>query len=146
MSFLASEKKNEREKKSTQQQHASKKKLEGGAILFFLSRGPLSLSSLSFQNAPSFSNSPVRVLAARDLLAVEEHVRDRVEPREDEVDGRVRERRRGVDIKGALERPDLLGDVAVLALVEAVLRVDLGEREREHEEERSEGKWEREGE
>ena len=63
----------------------------------------------------------MRVLAARDLLAVEDDVRDRVEPRDDEVDGGLRERRRGVDIKGALKGPDLLRDEAVLALVEAVV-------------------------
>lgn len=66
------------------------------------------------------SNSPVRVLAARDLLSVEQHVRDRVEARDDEVDGGLSEGGCRVDDEGALERPDLLGDVAVLALVEAV--------------------------
>lgn len=77
----------------------------------------------------------MRVLAARDLFAVEQHVRDRVEPRDDEVDGRVRERLVGVDVKGALERPDLLCDVAVLPLIEAVKFFDRackkGEEKRE---------------
>ena len=77
----------------------------------------------------------MRVLAARDLLAVEQHVRNRVEARDDEVDGGLSESGCRVDVKGALERPDLLGDVSVLALVEAVgycsesLRVQQGRKE-----------------
>ena len=92
----------------------------------------LSLSlSLSFRLSPPNTtnlDSPMRVLAARDLLSVEQHVRDGVEPRDDEVDGRLRQSGCSVDVEGALERPDLLGDVAVLALVESV---GLRSRERE---------------
>ena len=111
---LASEKKEKEEKVDA----AACEKLEGRmSPLLFLSRAPL---LLSFQKEHPQFDSPVRVLAARDLLAVEQHVRDRVEPRDDEVDGGLREGRRGIDIKGALKGPDLLGDVAVLALVEAV--------------------------
>ena len=80
----------------------------------------LSLSFASLRPNTTNLDSPMRVLAARDLLSVEQHVRDGVEPRDDEVDGRLRQSGCSVDVEGALERPDLLGDGAVLALVEPV--------------------------